>query len=177
MARIAAIQVVDGDFALTQGTVAILCNCSIPTLNKWHKEANPPPRNSDGSYSAKAIGKWLAEEKPRKRGPGRPPENPADPSMADAEKRLKVAQALKLERENAVAEGLLMPIDKIERIWQDILMRVRSRMLKIPSTLAPIVLGDADPFSIETKLKDAVYDALSEASDDWRDGVESDDTN
>ena len=179
MGRPATVVIRDGDFVLTQDAVCILVGCSKPTLNKWHKEEHPPPRNTDGSYSALDIGKWMREKQPLKRGPGRPKERDDETGvgMNEAERRLKVAQAIKIERQNDVEMGLLLPVEEVERTWQTILMRVRQRFLKMPSVLAPIVLGDPDASSIEEKIKGVVHDALTEASEDWRDGVETDDGN
>jgi len=165
----------NGDWEMSQEAAAILAGVTVQTLNNWSRQENPPPQNPNGGYSAKAYGAWLTNERGKKRGVGRPPAEPKSDGRGAAEARLTLAKAIKAERDNEIQEGLLIPIDEVETTWQSILMRVKSAMTKIPSVLAPVVLGDTDLFSIEGKLKDAVNDALSEASEDWRDGIDTDD--
>jgi phage terminase Nu1 subunit (DNA packaging protein) len=149
---------------------------TVQTLVNWDKQENPPPRNSDNSYPARAYGEWLATHRgQKKRGPKAQERPEGDDSFVEAERRLKLAQAIKAERQNEIDAGKLLDVGVIETTWQRILMRVKSRLLKIPTTVAPIVLGDTDAHSIQLKLKDAVHDALSELVDDWRDGEETDD--
>ena len=170
------IVIVAGDFPLTQEAAAILAGVTVQSIIRWDKQDNPAPRNSDGTYSAKGFGKWLMEQRSSKRV-GAPKKNRDDDDgegQAQAERRLTIAKADKADRENKVAEGLLLPVEEVESSWQTILSRVRGRVLKIPSSVAPLVVGDPDAHSIQSKIKDAVYDALTELSDNWRDGVEPD---
>ena len=173
------IMVVGGDFDMMQDAAAVLAGVTVQTMIAWDKQENPPPRNSDGSYSAKQFGEWLVNYRGlKKRGPKPKRESDAGDdgeSFVEAERRLKLAQAIKVERENDVAAGRLVSMDVIEPLWQRILVRVRGRLLKLPTATAPIVLGDGDVHSIQAKLKDAVHDALSELADDWRDGDDDDD--
>jgi phage terminase Nu1 subunit (DNA packaging protein) len=173
-----SIPISNGDFKLTQDAAAILAGVTVQTLINWDKLNDGPPRNADRSYSARDLGKWLVEVKAhRKSGPKsvKSREDPDDnTSFSAAERRLKLAQAIKIERENEIAAGNLIEIDKLEPIWQRILSRVRGALLKIPTALTPVVLGDTDAHSIQSKIKDAVHDALTNLSEDWRD-EESDD--
>ncbi|MDK3074098.1 hypothetical protein QO034_13330 [Sedimentitalea sp. JM2-8] len=155
--------IVAGDFLLTQEAAGVLANVSVQTMKKWEKQDNPPPRNADGTYSAKHFGIWLSTHRGNKQSGSKPKAGAADRNQAEA--RLKEAQAIKAERENEVAEGLLVPIEETVEGWQEILMRVRSRLLKMPTALAPLVAGDPELHSIQAKIKDAVYDALNELSE------------
>lgn len=163
--------IVDGDFALSQDAAAILGNVTVQTLNNWNKLESAPPRNADGTYSARQYGAWLSTHRGKKKVGAPAHAGTGDRNQAEA--RLKEAQAIKAERENDVAEGLLIPIEDVESAWQDILMRVRSRLLKMPTALATILVGDTDIHSVQTKVKDAVYEALTELSEDWRDDRDS----
>lgn len=168
------IVVQNGDFTLTQEAAGVLAGVTVQTMINWHKQEDAPPRNGDGSYSAKDFGKWLVEHRgSKKRGPkpkSRDEGDESGESFAEAERRLKLAQAIKVERENEVTAGNLIPIDVLEPQWQLILTRVRSRLLKMPTVLAPAVLGNTDAHAIQSIIKDAVTDALTELSEDWRDG-------
>lgn len=170
----AKIEITGGDFTLTQDAAAVIAGVTIQTMINWDKLPDGPPRNPDRSYSARELGKWLVEVKAhRKSGPktvkraGEDADD--DTTFAAAERRLKLAQAIKVERENDIALGNLIEIDKLEPIWQRILSRVRGSLLKLPTAVAPLVVGDMDAHSIQLKIKDAVHDALTNLSEDWRD--------
>ena len=170
----AKIEITGGDFTLTQDAAAVIAGVTIQTMINWDKLPDGPPRNPDRSYSARELGKWLVEVKAhRKSGPKtvkRASDDPEDDTtFAAAERRLKLAQAIKVERENDIALGNLIEIDKLEPIWQRILSRVRGSLLKLPTAVAPLVVGDMDAHSIQLKIKDAVHDALTNLSEDWRD--------
>lgn len=171
MAKI-AIDVSGGDFDMGQEAAAILANVSVQSLILWGKQPNPPPQNSDRSYPARAFGKWLVEQRGTKRV-GRPSENGTD--YKEAETRLKVAQAEKVERENRTAEGELIEVSVVETAWQDVLMRVRSRLLQLPTTLAPIIVKQTDTAAVAAELTSGVHDALSELSENWRDAGQDED--
>ena len=160
----------NGDFTLTMAAAAIMANVSEQTFMKWRNQPEPPPRLDDGSYSARAYGLWLSEHRGKKRA-GRP-SSPETVDVKNAETRLKVAQAEKVERENRVAEGELISVEDAMSTWQDILMRVRGRILKLPTSLAPILVGKDDVHEVQQILKETCHDALAEASEDWRDGDE-----
>ena len=171
------ILVIAGDFDIMQDAAAVLAGVTVQTMVNWDKHENPPPRNADSSYSAKAFGEWLVTYRGlKKRGPRpRSDDDDTGESFTEAERRLKLAQAIKAERQNEVDAKRLLDIELIEALWQRIVMRVRSRLLKIPTTVAPIVLGDTDAHSIQLKIKDAVHDALAEMVEDWQDGEIEDD--
>lgn len=156
----------------------MLGNCSVQTLNNWSKQDNAPPRNADGTYSARDYGMWLANYRGTKRR-GRPSERmqpvAAGNDKNEAETRLKNAQAEAAERKNAVEKGLLIETETVETVWQGILMKVRSRLLQMPTSLAPILVGQDEMATVKEHLQTAVNDALSELADDWRDDEGDDD--
>lgn len=160
------ILVSNGDFLLTQEAAAVLANISVQSLKKWEKQDNAPPRNTDGTYSAKEFGAWLSKHRASKRAGAKPPADAE--SRNNVEVRLKIAQAEKIEMENAVRNGELTETAPLEAAWQAILMRVRTRLLKIPTSLAPQLAYDSDPVSVQSKLKDDINEALTELSEDWR---------
>lgn len=165
--------ITDGDFLLSQDAAAVLGNVTVQTLMKWGKQENPPPRNDDGTYSAKEFGAWLSAHRGQKKAGAPGHIGAGDRNQAEA--RLKEAQAIKAERDNEIAEGKLIYIEDAESAWQDILMRVRSRLLKIPTSLAALLVGKTEIHEIQDMLKEGVHDALSELSEDWRDEGETDD--
>ena len=93
--------------------------------------------------------------------------SPLDKTVAEV--RLKTAQAVKVERENEVEAGRLIPVDDVEAAWSTILDRVKRRLRQLPSGTAMLVLGDADLYSVQGKLQKAVDKALIELSERWQD--------
>lgn len=148
----------------------------------------PPPRRPDGWFDAEDLGVWLRRHHTRRRGPGRGENYPYAPpgwfpasmqqsggndgsaeTKNEIEIRLKTAQAIKLETEQAITDGRLIEADRIESAWTILVQRVRSRLLRMPSALAMVVARDTDPNSVQVTLDDAVRDVLTELSGDWRD--------
>lgn len=185
--------IVDGMFMISKSLAASMAGVNDATFAKWiqNRDFPPPPIYDNGMVPAKAFGEWMRKEQIKRRGragEGYPhaPEgwgpmvmptgaaaDPLDKNAADV--RVKTAQAEKIERENMVAQGLLIPADQIENAWSEILRRVRLRLLKLPSSIVMVVVGDANPHSVQAKIEAGVRDALSELSDNWRDsGVEDD---
>ena len=154
-----------------------------------------PPRRSDGWFDAFDFGSWLMKHHTRRRGAGRGVNYPFSPAgwtaperpgagdgietvsgdKNEVEIRLKTAQAVKIETEQAVIDGRLIEVEKIEAAWVTLLQRVRTKMLRIPSSTAMILATNTDPFAVQTILEDAVRTVLEELSDDWRDAPSSDD--
>lgn len=174
------------DIELTTAQVAAACGVSVAAIYNWIDV--DLFRNKDGKFMLSEIGEWIRKVQVTKNGKGRGNSYPYAPEgwgplvapgseLDDAlapktkdriEMRLKEAQAIKVEMENAVRAGTLVPVEETVSAWRTILSRVRTRLLKLPTTLAPLVLDDPDVLSIQVKLKTAVDDALSEASEDWR---------
>lgn len=180
----------NGDYLVTQLVAAEVCGVSIPTFQRWCREADGPRPTEDKQYSLKMLGEWCRKHQIRKPGRGKFGDNdfpyapdgwgplanaapqldsPSKENRSEADTRLKVAQANKIEMELAEKAGQLIPADEVTSAWQQILVRVKTRLLKLPTTLAPLVHGDPDMYSIQRKLQDGVNDALTEASVDWRD--------
>jgi phage terminase Nu1 subunit (DNA packaging protein) len=166
------IRVVNGDFDLTQEAAAVLCDVTVQTMNNWHKQDNAPPRNDDGSYPARAFGQWMVTRQKKKTGPKTPGK---EGGIADAELRLKMAQAEKVERENMVAEGTLLSIEEVQTSWTSILARVRTKFLKLPSVISNIVVGITDPYEVHELIMDSVREVLTELSENWQGGDDDDD--
>ncbi len=190
----------DGVLVMSQHAAAEFLGITTATLIRWSKEPDAPPRTSDGWYPAKELGFWTRRVQvtkttgkgmgavysyaPEGWGPkavSHPAPNLGDDGVAiredlkAAETRLKTAQANRTEMDMAEKSGNLILASDVLEAWQRILTRVKTRLLKLPTTLAPMVLGDPDLYSVQRKLKESVNDALAEASVDWRETKEASD--
>lgn len=185
------IQVREGDFLLPRDAVSVLLGIEGPTLVNWTKGADPPPYDHENrGYPARALGHWIRKRQTLRKGQGGsmpylpdgvvlastiPVSTGGLPSAAPAKKdynaertRKEAAAADKIEMENAVARGELVPAADVEKGWADILSRVKTRMMQIPYTCAMMVAGMTDMAAIQEVIREAVRDALLEMSADWR---------
>jgi len=176
---------------MDQASVAILCGVSVQTLINWDKADNPPPRDQTTKlYPMTEIGTWIRTEMPFRKGKGGSypylpditrfpgggtlPGIDGPPVKHVEEARLKKLQADKLEIELQEMAKQLIPVDQVTDAFTQMVMRVKTRLLKLPTSLAPLVHGQKDVFVIQTKLQEGVNEALEQLADDWRD-VETED--
>ena len=85
-----------------------------------------------------------------------------DLGLDEARARLATAQAERHEMENAARRGELAEVADVERTWIDMVMAVRSRLLSLPTKLAPQLVGISDPREIFAKLTEEIRVALTE---------------
>lgn len=191
----------DGKMYVSADVAAVLCNSAKATLNNWRKQENPPPYNEEiGMYPAAEFGLWIRTEMIFKKGKGggyphlpdmtRLPGIAPMPAMPfpsaptvkpitvaigkhDAEIRLKTLQADKVEMELKQAAGELIPIEDVTHALTNMVMRVKTRLLRLPAALAPLVSGVTDVYGVQKRIEDGVREALDELSDDWRDGQDN----
>lgn len=193
------IKVKEGDFMLPREAAAVLIGIAPETLGVWLKQPNPPPYDEvRKGFPARELGHWMRKKQTVRRGIGQslpylpdgvvishdPPKSGGLPSAsapAPSKKdynvertRKEAAAADKIEMENAVARGELVPAADVEKGWTDILSRVKTRMMQVPYTCAMVVVGDMDMASVQSKIREAVRDALMEMSGDWRDTATDD---
>lgn len=176
----------DGTFLIPREVACQILGVDTSTFARWIKTKGitPPNMSSDMKMvRAMNFAKWIREEMTQIRGPGRYENYPYMPEgwfryveekndgpvTMDTEKLRKMsAEADKVERENAVSEGRLVPVEDVEQAWSDILARVRSRMMRVPSASARMVVGEDDMAKVTETIESFVRDALSEMSADWR---------
>ncbi len=76
--------------------------------------------------------------------------------------RLTKAQAENMERKNAEAEGKLITVASFHLMVTASFARVRSKLLALPSKLAPVMAPAMTPAAAQAALKSEVYAALNE---------------
>jgi hypothetical protein len=183
----------DGKVYVNQDLAAIMCGTTPVTLMNWRKMENPPPFNESlKAYPLADLGAWIRTEMIFKKGkgsaypwlpdltrfPGRAmmptvSGKPARVDKNDAEIRLKTLQADKVEMELKQIAGELIPVEDVTHALSNMVMRVKTRLLRIPTAIAPIVAGQSDVYAVQKRLEDGVREALEELSEDWRDGQET----
>lgn len=114
-------------------------------------------RDADGKYNLRTVLKeYLGHLRNKAAGRGG--------SGAEAAVRLKIAQAEKVELQNAEARGELIPASKVESEWSAILATVRAAMLAVPSRVQSR-LGTLTAHDVE-ELATEIRAALQEVAND-----------
>jgi terminase small subunit / prophage DNA-packing protein len=79
--------------------------------------------------------------------------------------RLARAQAVRVERENHIAEGALCPVSETVRIVASHNLRLRNRLLAIPRVWAMRIHAAKTPMLVESIVDEAIREALEELAD------------
>ena len=88
--------------------------------------------------------------------------------------RLTKAQADDREMKNELARGDQITVAEFHMMVTAAFARVRSKLLALPSKLAPLVVSVKTPAEVQAMLKDAVHDALNELAATTAAGVSED---
>ena len=150
---------------------AAFMGCTNTTLQTKLKGPFPPPRTANKKYPSDQLGEWVRGEAVRKMHA----QIEKDPNKLDGQHELARKNkelADKTALENEVRREQLIEVALVEMAWTDILARVKTRMLKIPSTLSTLLVGEEDQVVIQERLDETVRDALAEMSADWRENSE-----
>ncbi len=87
-----------------------------------------------------------------------------DPGQERA--RLDRARRVLAELEAAVRRGELIPETDVSTAWGALIANARQRLLTLPTTAAPLVVGAESIAEIEATLRELVHEALAELSAD-----------
>ena len=101
-----------------------------------------------------------------------------DPTKLDANQELARKNkelADKTALENEVRRGKLIEADVVKMAWSMILMRVKTRLLSLPTSMAAMVAHEDDQAVVQEMLREGVADALGELSSDWTDADDDED--
>ena len=130
----------------------------------------------------RALTKWLADYEPvkvegRARYYSLPDivaairENGASKSRSqDEEKAQRIrrltAQADQIEMENRVREDELLEVDEFGAAWNQATSNIKTNMLSIPATMAPVLAAETNPIEIEALLRESIDESLTALADD-----------
>ena len=89
-----------------------------------------------------------------------------DEQLAKAKAKRETYRAQMAEVEYRQKIGELLEADEVAALWVAQVAIAKGRLLALPSRLAPAVIGLGDLRSIETVIRDAIYEALTELSAD-----------
>lgn len=133
--------------------LAEILGISEATLTNWQREGLPMvPRGKTGKsnhYETKEVIGWMLA---RERGT----------DLTAERTRLAKEQADKTALENALRRKELLPADEVQRDLEQVFIAVRSRLLSLPTKLAPRALGRGTLAEMRDVLDDGVREALNE---------------
>jgi len=180
MAKNGSVLKVGGKIYVSQEIAAAVAGVSVATFINWKKEGKAPPIDEQTRmYDAVLLGKWAREVQKFETGKaGRQPKGAPDretSTKTDEETRYKKLQADLKELELAERVGSLILYDEVSTALENMVMRVRTKMLRLPVAAAPDIVGVSSVIAVQKTLEQIVRDALDELSTDWRDGIEKDD--
>ena len=140
------------------------------SISRWQaREKDPLPiaikgaRGIANQYDIGAVNDWgirRALEKPRSMYAGRGHDYQKERA------RLTHHQAERAELENAITRGELIPASLVEETWTSDVLRMRARLLAMPSKIAPTLSGLNTYSETLEVIKAACYEALEELSTD-----------
>ncbi len=160
---------------LDLGQAAVFAGVSYARFQQiLRDDPHPPPRNSDKKFRSDELGEWVRTRAiqsalgHRKNAPVviGDPDGPVmlNPVQERARKDSELADKTALE--NQVRRGELIEASQVGTKWKEIMLRVRSRMMRIPWAAAPLLVGEEDQVKIQITIEDQIRDALQELSAD-----------
>lgn len=145
------------DFDVSKRVTAQFFGVSTTTIDTWVMKGCPVSvRTDDGRISAMSlsdVARWKIQQSD-------------EGSDLEIERtRLTKWQADKTELEVAVLRGELIPSGTVEKVWGNMVVSFRSRVMSIPTKSAHSVLGAVNVAEAESVLKKLVNEALEELAD------------
>ena len=134
----------------------------------WARNGMPKPDKRGADYDLVAVGEWL-------RGRDAHKESTAElrHKKLEAEARHKAAQAARVERDNSVRTGELIPSDEAQRQQRELVLRVKDRINRIPGEIGRYI-PKAKRRDVEKSVRGYTNGVLTEMSE-WRfDGTDVD---
>ena len=87
-----------------------------------------------------------------------------DLSLTDERTRLAKEQADKIERENLIERGELVPVGIVVGILEKIFVAFRARIISIPGKIAPQIVGVNTIPEVKGLVEGVIFEALDEIS-------------
>jgi phage terminase Nu1 subunit (DNA packaging protein) len=148
-------------------TLAQMLNISVRYVYKLAAMRGFPKQVSKGRFNAARCLLWymrfLQAEIERRGAAGGGPDTAA---MQAARLKLVSEQVKKVEMENDVVHGFLVPMNEVAAKWQKRLWNTRQKLRGIPNYLGPQLTSKADPAYVISRIAGAIEDALHELDDD-----------
>ena len=121
----------------------------------------PEKRGQSYQFDTSDVFRWLVEREITKRLPAG--NESLDPQRERA--ALDNARRREIELRLQEREGVLIPADRVEETWLRLVHTFRSRMLVLPSKVAPLVAAEFDAAKISGMIESLIHEALAELAE------------
>lgn len=120
------------------------------------------PKKSAGKYDESVCLKWYVRHLHKKI------EKKGDEFSGLNEQRVRGLRASAETRELELAQkkGELVKLSDVQRVWSDLILMTKARLLSIPPRLAIDVLGESSRVMLQAKIERAIKDALTQLADE-----------
>ena len=156
---------------LTGKQASVFANVSYARFNQLLHEDDPPPREPDKTFHSDKLGAWLLRRGASGRARGvtvvhDPDEEVGGGQLNPVQERARKDKEMadKTALENRVRRGELVEASTVRDKLKPVIMLIRSRLLRIPFSSAPLVVNNDDQFRIQSILDEQIRDALAELS-------------
>lgn len=144
--------------------VQVLFGITAPTMRKYClQDDDPMPREPDGTFRTDQIGPWYKRHLQGKLRPKVPDDQ--NPHFQRSRKDKEMADRYELE--NQIRRGEVIDLATVQSAAMDVMLRVRARMLRVASAIAPECTSVDDPIAIQQLIEESIRDGLTELSSDW----------
>lgn len=164
-------------YAKNQKQIADHFNVSRPAVSKWAKSPDFPAKGPDG-YDLQQIRTWrMTQQRVRITG-SEPSESsakegqslcPSVPSVVKDVPPLEISRARKEAAQAEIEEVKLarlnrelIPMDIVEKEWSTLLLRIRQRLIDLPSKTISRYHERMKRSELEKALRDEIDDTLAE---------------
>lgn len=160
----------EGVWYVSQPAAAMITGMTSSALSNRRKTDNPPPYSERfKAYPLSELGEWTRHKQHSRKTKTMPGVN----VPVSQKERLTQLQADKIELELRQSAAELVEVEAVTSALTNMVTMVKTRLLKIPTAVTPLVHGEPDVYIVQKRLDDSVREALEELSESWRDMNES----
>jgi phage terminase Nu1 subunit (DNA packaging protein) len=147
------VEPLEGELPVTLERAGTLCGVTEKTIRSWIADGMPVLQAGKQGRGAKktlvdlvAVLAWYLEQD----------------ALDAAKTRLASAQADKHEMENAVRRSELADVKDVNRVWAEMVLATRAKLLTLPTKLAAQLINVSDANLVAARVRSEVYAALEE---------------
>lgn len=150
--------------ALSIQDIANFTGLPKATIHNWQNKGIIPKEVGDGMEVVKPIIAYLKTKK--EKGEDRRAKSETFEELELEIKKAYLAKMLEEERKlrinNDLQEGLLLEAEKVEAVWEPIVIAINKKLNSLPNNLAHRLVGIDNPNLIQTIMNEAINDILED---------------
>lgn len=147
-------------------------NVSAKTIDDWVRAGMPilfkagKGSGKQNAYESDAVHNWLVKREVKRElekylpAEADDPDTPRGSPLEKEKVRKTKAEADLAEHKVKIAEGEVVPADKVEATWSQIVGDFRQAVLQLPLRLAPVLLMKTTQEDVKTTIESEVFPIL-----------------